>query len=61
LLTINHSLGSAELESSSAGIIVYGKQILLPYRRRVSSSQSGDNVEMIEKLQFCNVYDYVST
>ncbi|AHZ73346.1 hypothetical protein OU5_P0094 (plasmid) [Pseudomonas mandelii JR-1] len=34
LLTINHSLGSAELESSSAGIIVYGKQVALPYRRR---------------------------
>jgi hypothetical protein len=27
LLSINHSLGSAELESSSAGIIVYGKQL----------------------------------
>jgi hypothetical protein len=55
LLSINHSLGLAELVSSSAGIIVYGKRVALSYRRRLVSLQFEDNREMIEELQFCNV------
>jgi hypothetical protein len=49
LLSINHSLGLAELVSSSAGIIVY---VALSYRRRLVSLQFEDNREMIEELQF---------
>lgn len=37
------------------------EQFLLPYRRRLVSLQFEDNGEMIVKLQFCNIYDCVST
>jgi hypothetical protein len=53
-LTINHSLGSAERERSSAWFYFsWRKGQARAQERRVTSLQAGDNREVMAQLQFC--------
>jgi hypothetical protein len=53
LLTINHSLGSAERKRASAWVLLFDGQGARRHGRRVTSLQAADNGEVIGELQFC--------